>query len=108
MNGGNGERIEVWNAEGFRRVQRWQSGHLSHWQCRHVTLGVLPDGRWVVDHTDVRIGARAYPSEARARQAVAELMARGGWSEVPAEFGADGQPTTSGWVRRGGTWFREG
>lgn len=107
MNGGDGERIEVWNATGFRRVQRWQTGHLSHWQCRHVTVGTLPDGRWVVDHTNTHIGARAYPTEARARQVADQMMAGGEWHEVPAEMDATGQPTTPGWVRRGGSWFRE-
>ena len=106
MNGGEGKRVEVWQLPGLQRVQRWQSGAISHWQCKHVTLGVLPDGRWVVDHTDPRIGGRIYRAEDEARAAAGRLMADGDWIEIPANYNADGQPTTSGWVRRGGQWRR--
>ena len=107
MNGGEGERVDVWMLPNLRRVQRWQFGAISHWRCRHVTLGTLPDGRWVVDHTDPRIGGHIYPNEQEARTAAGRLMADGEWFEIPANYGADGQPVGSDWVRRGGQWRRE-
>lgn len=71
-----------------------------------MTLGELPDRRWVVEHSDVKIGSRAYRSPERAEQAATELMWQGDWVEVPAAYGANGQPVGEGWVRRGGGWVR--
>lgn len=98
--------MQPWELGGLRRVRRWRRGHISHWECRHVALGQLPDGRWVVEHTDVKVGARAYQSPERAERAVTELMWQGDWVEVPAVYRANGQPAGEGWVRRGGTWVR--
>lgn len=106
--GDDGEPIQVWLIPGHQRVQRWQSGHTSHHASRHVTVGVLPDGRWYADSTAPTIGARAYPSEAVAREAADRLMAEhgGDWVEVPANLDANNKPTEPGWVRRGGDWVR--
>lgn len=102
----DGERVLPWLIGPIRRIQRWQYGHTSHWGSRHVTLGRLPDGRWMVEHSDVKIGARAYHDEQRARHAAGRLTARDGWREVPAAFDGSGQPTEPGWYRSGGTWLR--
>lgn len=103
-----GEQVEPWLLHQQRRVQRWQRGHVTHWACQYVTLAELPDGRWLVDHSDVKVGCRAYHSEARARQVVAEHTAGDGWREVPAAYNPDTTPVGDGWVRRGGTWWRDG
>lgn len=103
---GDGEQVQPWLLGPVRRVQRWQFGSTTHWQSRHVTLGQLADGRWLVEHSDVRVDSRAYRREQRARQVAAELTAGDGWREVPAEFGGDGNPTSPGWYRSGGAWLR--
>lgn len=100
-----GEAIRTWEHAGLRRVQRWRWGHASASECVHVTVGVLPDGRWFAERGE---RARAYLGEADARAVAGNLMAdREGWREVPAELGPDSRPTAPGWVRRGGEWFRE-
>ncbi|MER7331650.1 MULTISPECIES: hypothetical protein [unclassified Micromonospora] len=105
--GDDGERIEPWLLHHVRRIQRWQYGHTTHWASRHVTIGLLADGRWMVEHTDVTVGCRAYRDEQRARDVAAELTAVGEWVEVPAAYDAAGQPVGDGWVRRGGSWWRD-
>lgn len=104
----DGEPITPWLIHGVRRVQRWRSGHVSHHACRHVTLGALTDGRWMVEHSDVRVGSRAYPDEQTAREVAKALLAEGEWRRVPAEYDDGGQPTEPGWRRSGGDWYRGG
>ncbi|MFI1194096.1 hypothetical protein ACH4T9_12675 [Micromonospora sp. NPDC020750] len=106
MAGEEGERVEPWLLHGIRRHRRWQHGHTAHWASRHVTLGQLADGRWLVEHTDVTIGSRAYRSQERAQQEIGRLTADGEWTEVPAAYGADGKPIGEGWQRSGGNWVR--
>lgn len=74
---------------------------------RHVTLGRMPDGRWLVEHSDVRVPSLAYWDEQRARQRVADLTAGDRWVEVPVRFGPGHEPTDPGWRRAGGTWVRD-
>lgn len=103
----DGEQVLPWQVQGLRRLQRWRHGHVSHHALREVTLGRMPDGRWLVEHSDVRVPSLAYRGEQRARQRVAELTAGDGWVEVPAELDAAGNPTSGGWRRAGGTWLRD-
>lgn len=106
--GDDGEPVQPWLLHCVRRIRRWRRGVISHWACAHVTVGQLPDGRWFVEHTGTGFGARAWPDEQRAHEAAEQLMRDGEeWQEVPAQYGLDGQPTEPGWVRRGGTWFRD-
>jgi len=99
------ERVQPWLLPGLQRIRRWQSGHTSGYGARHLTLGQTPDGRWIVEDTDVRRGSYAYRSRERAERELAELMWSGDWREVPAVIDAHGQAV--GWVRRGGTWTRD-
>jgi hypothetical protein len=67
----------------------WRHGHAASWQCVHVTVGVLPDGRWYAARTGRDSGARAYGLESQARQVAGQLMAQigEGWVEVPLPAG---------------------
>lgn len=100
----DGEKVQPWLLPGLRRLRRWQHGHSSGFGSRHITLGRMADGRWLVEDTDVRRGSHAYRSRERAEQAATELMWDGDWQEVPAVIDAHG--LADGWVRRGGTWMR--
>ncbi len=102
---GDGEKVEPWLLPGLQRVRRWQSGHTAGSDSRHITLGHTPDGRWVVEHTDIRVGSHAYRTRERAEQALTELMWDGDWHEVPAVIGANGK--AEGWTRRGNLWARD-
>lgn len=101
-----GERVEPWLLDGLRRVRRWRYGYIFHRQCRHVTLAVLADGRWLVESTDRQVGPRAYRTERRARDVAAQLVSSEGWVEVPAQYDAYGKPLGDGWRRLGGEWVR--
>ncbi|MCG5464244.1 hypothetical protein MED01_002409 [Micromonospora sp. MED01] len=101
----DGEQVQPWLLTGLRRLRRWQQGHTSGSDSRHVTLGLMGDGRWLVEHTDIRVGSYAYRSRERAEQEAAKHMRDGDWHEVPAVLDANGQ--AEGWVRRGNTWMRD-
>lgn len=79
-----GEPVDLTWTFGVRRVQRWRHGLPAGWQCVHVAVGTLPDGRWFAERTGLGGGARAYATEVQARQVARQLMAeRGdGWVEV--------------------------
>ncbi len=102
-----GEPVQPWLLPGLHRVGRWQRGHVGHHATRHVTLGVLPDGRWVAEHTDLTVGSYAHPTREAAERQATEWMWEGEWHEVPAAYGADGQPHGEGWIRRGSQWIRD-
>lgn len=103
----DGEQVLPWQVEGLRRLQRWRHGHIAHHALREVTLGRLPDRRWLVEHSDVRVPSLAYRGEDAARRRVADLTRGEGWVEVPAELDANGNPTSGKWRRSGGTWLRD-
>lgn len=103
----DGEQVQPWLVPGLRRIQRWRHGHITHHAMREVTLGRMPDGRWLVEHSDVKVGSYAYRSEQRARQRIAALTVGEGWLEAPAEYDAAGTPTSGGWRRAGGGWVRD-
>ncbi len=102
----DGEKVDPWLLTGLRRLRRWQSGHTAGFGARHLTLGQMADGRWLVEDTDIRRGSHAYRSRERAERELAERMWDGDWSEVPAVIDAHNQ--AEGWVRRGNTWMRDG
>ncbi|MEV5211314.1 hypothetical protein AB0K35_27960 [Micromonospora sp. NPDC053740] len=102
---GDGDQVQPWLLSGLRRVRRWQHGHTSGSDSRHVTLGLMADGRWLVEHTDIRVGSHAYRSRERAEQEAANHMRACDWQEVPAALDANGH--AEGWVRRGNTWMRD-
>lgn len=103
-----GETAQPWNLEGLRRVRRWQRGHADHYAVDYATLGVLPDGRWVAEHSDTSIGTTVYGSREDAETRLTEWMWHGIWQEIPAAYGPDGKPIGEGWTRRGSRWVREG
>lgn len=103
----DGERVDAWLLPGLQRIRRWQSGHASHYAAHTVTLGALPDGRWVAEDSNVQSGSRAYRSREAAELRLTELMWEGSWREVPAAYDAFGKPVGGGWVGRGGAWVRE-
>lgn len=105
--GVDGEKVEPWLLTGLQRLRRWQLGHTSGFGARHLTLGRMADGRWLVEDTDVRRGSHAYRSRERAERQLAELMWDGEWQEVPAVLNAQGQPVGGGWTRSGNTWIRD-
>jgi len=101
------ERVEPWLLPGLQRVRRWQSGHTSGYGARHLTLGHMADGRWLVEDTDVARGSHAYTRRDDAERQLTELMWDGDWQEVPAVLDARGQPVGGGWTRSGNTWIRD-
>ncbi|WP_433460684.1 hypothetical protein [Micromonospora sp. CA-248212] len=101
----DGERVDPWLLTGLRRLRRWQHGHTAGYGARHLTLGQMGDGRWLVEDSDTARESRAYLSRERAERQLAELMWDGDWQEVPAVIDARG--SADGWVRRGGAWMRD-
>lgn len=92
-----GEPIDLTWTTGVRRVQRWRSGHPERWDCRHVTVGQLADGRWWTQITGpTGAPCRAYQTEAQARQVADQLMAHAGgeWVDAPLPAGPAGGPDT--------------
>jgi hypothetical protein len=77
-----GEPVDLVHEYGLRRVQRWRTGAHGTWREEHVEVGQLADGRWYASR---RGEARAYPTEAQARQVAAQLMAAAGgtWRDEP-------------------------
>ncbi|MEU0078582.1 hypothetical protein ABZY58_11850 [Micromonospora tulbaghiae] len=102
----DGERVQPWLVQGLRRLQRWRRGHEQTHAAREVTLGRMPDGRWLVEVSDVRVPSLAYRTEEDARRRVTALTASGGWTEIPAVYDASARPVGEGWQRRGGQWYR--
>lgn len=103
----DGEQVDAWLLPGLQRLRRWQCGHTAGYGSRHVTLGRMVDGRWLVEDSDIRVGSRAYRSRERAERQLTELMWDGEWTEVPAVLDGTGRPVDRGWIRRGNTWMRE-
>lgn len=93
------ERVQLHLEYGMDRVKAWAWGNPAAWSYRRVTIGTLADGRWFA-------GAVVCRDRAHAEQVAAGWMTGDGWRETPASYGSDGKPTTPGWVRRGGDWFR--
>lgn len=104
--GDDGEQVQPWLLSGLRRVRRWQRGHAAHYAVDYVTLGELPDGRWIAEHSDVKVQSRVYRSRPAAERRITELMWNGRWEEVPAEYDAAGKPVGDGWVRLGSAWVQ--
>ncbi len=75
-----GEPIDL--AHTFGRVQRWRRGRAGTWEEERIEVGELADGRWCAAR---RGEARAYPTEAQARQVARQLMdvAGDGWVDEP-------------------------
>lgn len=75
-----GEPILVWEHRARAETARWRhsGGHPS--AAAHIRYGVLPDGRWYVEHTNMPGEAYAFRDERDADLAVVEMLARRtGW-----------------------------
>jgi hypothetical protein len=101
------DRVQLHLQHGVTRTAGWRCAPPESYRCRYIYVGYLADGRWFADHTGMRGGAYLCDDQAAAEALAGSWRVGGDWWDTPAQYGADGKPTEPGWVRRGGTWFRE-
>jgi hypothetical protein len=102
------ERIQLEQQVGVDRVLAWQCAPPESSRCKTISIGALADGRWWAWHTGIPGGAFLAGDWGVADELAAGWREDGReWVLVPAVFGPDGLPVEAGWVKRGGSWFRE-
>lgn len=75
-----GEPVLVWEHRGRTETARWHHPGEHPSAAAHIRYGVLPDGRWYVEHTNMPGEGYAFAVECDAELAVVEMLARRtGW-----------------------------
>lgn len=82
---------ETWDMHQLVVVRRWRSGLGGGHSERHVSLGHLPDGSWLVKDTRAQVarlfaGGTSQEARAAAQEHAAALMAGGVWEPTIATF----------------------
>ena len=100
-------RISLAHTFGKKRLHRWRTGRLNGHTERFVEVGWLESGEHyaAVSREDAYVLDTLQDALDWAQQWLSPFAA---WTEVPAEFGPDGLPTSEGWTVHGQTWRRVG
>lgn len=102
------QRIKLHLTFGKRRLHRWRTGRLNGHTERFVEVGELADGAGFyagISRQDAHVLPTLQDALDWAKQWLSPFAA---WTEVPAEFGPDGMPTSGQWIAVGQTWRRVG